>query len=197
VIHRFLSAISLSLFCSLIACSEEKFKADAPQGLQGAANQSGSGTNTSSPESSASSGTPDGQGVIKAEDEHNLKSCENAWGKDAPVRTKENVRVIRSTISVGSLGTEISDSEKTEKPKFVLIYSSITVGGAPEWNLLNPNGYYCIVSSINVGTVLTVNLDKSAHLADAKSSIDVGSKVEANIAENSINVGSQIKVFRK
>ncbi|RYZ50380.1 MAG: hypothetical protein EOP07_23060 [Proteobacteria bacterium] len=192
------ASISLSLLFLIQACSGSNFQSDKKEGAVPEAAEYSAG----SEKSGSSDGAPiknlsGDDGKINPTDELNLKNCESVWGNDAPARTEDNTRVIHSNISVGSLGVGISDLKKTDKPEYVVVYSSIAVGGAPEWKLLNPNGYYCIVSAINVGTSLTVHLDKAAHIADSKASLNVGSVVEENASVSAINVGSQIKIIRE
>jgi hypothetical protein len=62
--------------------------------------------------------------------------------------------------------------------------------------LTNPNGWYCIIVSVNVDTKLTVKLSKTGRLADSKVAVNVGSKTDESISTIGVNVGSEITVER-
>lgn len=134
---------------------------------------------------------------VNEKEEKAIANCAKAWGGQVPPYSKDGVRKISALVSVASRGVVLSDQQKTEQPQLTILYSAVTVAGTPEWELLNPNGWYCIVSAVNVGTILTVNIDKDAHLADSAVGVNVASDVDSSISAIGVNVGSKIKVVKK
>jgi len=75
-----------------------------------------------------------------------------------------------------------------------LIGAGVNVGGAPTYNMMNPNGYYCMKVNVNVDTAFNINLHCNAHLADTKIAVNVGSTTNSGTAAIGVNVGSQVTV---
>jgi hypothetical protein len=129
-------------------------------------------------------------------EKESIANCAKAWGKDPPV-SYEKVRKIYASVSVGSSGVTLQDKAQTTGPSLTLLYAGVNVGGTPVWELTNPNGWYCIVVTVNVKTDLTVRLAQTAHLADSKVAVNVGSKTEGEaVSAIGVNVGSEITVER-
>ncbi len=125
-----------------------------------------------------------------------IGKCAKGWGQEPPV-SFEKVRKIYASVSVGSSGTTLLDKAQTSGPSLTLLYAGVNVGGTPTWELTNPNGWYCIVVTVNVGTELTVKLAQQARLADSKVAVNVGSKSEGEaVSAIGVNVGSNVKVER-
>lgn len=125
-----------------------------------------------------------------------IGNCSKAWGMTPPT-SFEVVRKIMASVSIGSKGVTLQDKARTNAPSLTLLYAGVNVGGAPIWELTNPNGWYCIVVTVNVVTDLTVRLAQEAHLADSKVAVNVGSKTDGSISAIGVNVGSNIKVERQ
>ncbi len=129
-------------------------------------------------------------------EKESIGNCSKAWGIAPPV-SFEVVRKIHASVSVGSSGVTLEDKAQTSGPSLTLLYAGVNVGGTPIWELTNPNGWYCIVVTVNVGTDLTVRLAQSGRLADSKVAVNVGSQTDGSISAVGVNVGSNIKVERK
>jgi hypothetical protein len=130
-----------------------------------------------------------------ADDAKALNSCLNLF-KSHPFGDKiANFKKINAAISILGSGTPIDDKEKTDTPVLILISTTINVGGSPTYNMLNPNGYYCMKTSINLLTDLTINVSCSAHLADSSFKFDVLSDVKGtNPAKNGLYVASKVVI---
>ena len=109
----------------------------------------------------------------------------------------ENVayRKIAASVTVGGYGNAINDTERTDYPELVLITAGVNVGGAPVYNLMNPNGYYCIKVNVNVLTQLDVNLHCNARLADSKVNVNVGSTQNDTTSGVGVHVLSEVDVI--
>lgn len=125
-----------------------------------------------------------------------IGNCSKAWGK-APPTSFETVRKIHASVSVGSSGVTLADKAQTTGPSLTLLYAGVNVGGSPTWELSNPNGWYCIIVTVNVGTNLTVRLAQTSHLADSQVAVNVGSQTNGDVSAVGVNVGSNIKVERQ
>ncbi len=128
-------------------------------------------------------------------EKESIANCSKAWGQTPPT-SFEVVRKIRASVSVGSSGVTLKDSAQTNGASLTLLYAGVNVGGTPTWELTNPNGWYCIIVTVNVDTKLTVKLSKSGRLADSKVAVNVGSKTDESISAIGVNVGSEITVER-
>jgi hypothetical protein len=125
-----------------------------------------------------------------------IGKCAKAWGQEPPV-SFEKVRKIYANVNVGSSGTTLHDKAQTTGPSLTLLYAGVNVGGTPTWELTNPNGWYCIVVTVNVKTELTVKLAETARLADSMVAVNVGSQTEGEaVSAIGVNVSSNVKVER-
>jgi hypothetical protein len=123
-----------------------------------------------------------------------LHKCLAKW-KNNPFKGKvDNYQKINASVSVGGFGNLINDTERTDEPFLVLVEAGVNVGGAPIYNLLNPNGYYCIKVNVNVLTALTVNLHCHARLADQQVNVNVGSGQNDTTSTVGVHVLSNITV---
>ncbi|MFW7380041.1 MAG: hypothetical protein ACOH5I_14605 [Oligoflexus sp.] len=124
-----------------------------------------------------------------------IAACNKAWG-DQAINNFSTVRKIYAAVSVGGIGTTVKDTKQTNQPMLTVVHAGVNVGGSPVWQLENQNGWYCIVTAVNVGAKLTVRLAKNAKLADSKVAVNVGSSVSDEFSAIGVHVGSNIKVER-
>jgi hypothetical protein len=92
------------------------------------------------------------------------------------------------------VGAAVDDTEQTSSPELVLVDAGVNVLGAPTYNLLNHNGWYCIKVDVNVMTDLTINLDCAAHLADDRVNVNVLSNQNATPSVVGVEVLSDVQV---
>jgi hypothetical protein len=162
--------------------------ADGSNGSQVSTNTSG-GTGT---------GTASDQPDVPAADPGDLDAihkCMNIWGPNSPFTgTVQNYEKIAAAVTVGGIGNAINDTQATQEPFLILIDAGVNVLGSPTYNLLNPNGWYCMKVNVNVLTTLTVNLDCNAHLADSRVDVNVLSNQNNNTAAVGVHVLSTVNV---
>lgn len=162
-----------------------------PDGDQGAGGNKGdttTGNTTKNPET-----MPD----IPAADEDDLSAlhkCLAQWKNNPFKGTVYNYQRIYASVSVGGIGNAISDSESTDEPYLILVDAGVNVGGAPVYNLMNKNGYYCMKVNVNVLTTLTVNLHCNARLADQRVNVNVGSAQNDTTSAVGVHVLSSVNV---
>lgn len=142
-------------------------------------------------------GTPTLPPEIPAADDKDidaLHKCLSKW-KGHPFKgTVDNYYRIAASISIGGMGNAIKDTERTDEPFLILVDAAVNVGGAPTYELMNPNGYYCMKVNVNVLTSLNINLHCNARLADSKVSVNVGSTQNDSTSAVGVHVLSNVQV---
>lgn len=123
-----------------------------------------------------------------------LHKCLAKW-KNHPFKgTVDNYERISASVTVGGFGNAVNDAESTDEPFLVLIDAGVNVLGAPTYNLMNKNGYYCMKVNVNVATSLTVNLHCNARLADQKVNVNVGTTQSDTTSTVGVHVLSNVQV---
>ena len=102
-----------------------------------------------------------------------MHQCLTNWGINPFVGFIHPDRVIYASVSALSFGPTISDTDVSSGPELILIIASVNLVGMPVWNLLNPNGWYCVIAGVDAGVDLTVNLKKGAHISEGKANINI------------------------
>ncbi len=128
------------------------------------------------------------------DDKDALAKCLAKW-KNHPFKSPiTNYKKIFASVTVGGFGNAVNDTERSAEPFLTLIAAGVNVIGQPTYNLMNPNGYYCIKVNVNVLAKLTVNLHCSARLADEKVNVNVLSSQTGNTASVGVHVLSTVDV---
>lgn len=131
---------------------------------------------------------------LPTEDAEALKRCLKGW-HNAPFQGNvTNFKRIYAAVTVGGQGSAISDTERTEEPWLILIDAGVNVFGSPKYELLNPNGWYCMKVNVNVISNLTIDLHCSARLADSRVNVNVGSNQSGTNSMVGVNVFSTVDV---
>jgi hypothetical protein len=105
----------------------------------------------------------------KADDENPrsaVEKCLTAWGPN-PFGKNPKYKTMATSVKVFGIGKNPIDDEKTSKPTLVLVAPAVNVMGGTTIQLLNPNGWYCFKSNVNVMGGLKIKADCKAHLASA------------------------------
>ncbi|UCE90407.1 MAG: hypothetical protein JSW10_06245, partial [Pseudomonadota bacterium] len=99
-----------------------------------------------------------------------VKECLAAWGSRHPFRDTSQLRfrVVEGNVKVFGIGSNVTDKASTSYPQLILIKPAVNVMGKSTYNLMNPNGWYCLVSKVNVMASSTINLHCKAHIASSK-----------------------------
>ena len=146
--------------------------------------------------------TPGPGGVIVPDAEPGdmdaIGKCLALWGTNSPFgQTITNFEKIYASVTIGGSGTPINDTARTESPKLILVVAGVAVNSNVTYNMLNPNGYYCIKVGVNVATNLTANIHCNAHVAQTNVNISIGSNGDplAGIGVN-VNSNTQVNIVR-
>ena len=103
---------------------------------------------------------------LAAEVDPAIASCLKAWGKQ-PFGSNPRYKTLSTSVKVFGIGANPADTERTSSPSLVLVNTGVNVMGGTTLELLNPNGWYCFKSNVNVMGSLTIKAACKAHLASA------------------------------
>lgn len=95
-----------------------------------------------------------------------ISACLKAWGKH-PFGPNPQHKTLATSVKVFGIGKASGDTETTSGPTLVLVNPGVNVMGGTTVELLNPNGWYCLRSNVNVMGGLTLKAHCKAHLASS------------------------------
>lgn len=101
-----------------------------------------------------------------------IGSCLNAWGEH-PFGSHPRYKTLASSVKVFGIGQNTDDLIATKKPELVLVDTGVNIMGGSTMQLLNPNGWYCFISNVNVIGGLTIKTHCKSHLASAANGLTV------------------------
>ncbi|MGE4133736.1 MAG: hypothetical protein AB7F86_19015 [Bdellovibrionales bacterium] len=85
-----------------------------------------------------------------ATDQDEIDVCLSNW-KDHPFKGHSNdFRTISAKVKIMGIGGELKDDAKSEQPELILVKPTVNVMSKQVVKLLNPNGWYCLKSSVAV-----------------------------------------------
>lgn len=113
-----------------------------------------------------------GEVACADEDDEAMQRCLKAWGKH-PFGGKPSYKTLAASVKVFGIGQDSNDKEVTTVPQLVMIHAGVNVMGGSEIELLNPNGWYCLKSNVNVMGGMTIKAHCKAHLASAVEGVTV------------------------
>lgn len=98
------------------------------------------------------------------EDDSAIHSCLKAWDKH-PFGKNPSYKTLSTAVKVFGIGKDTSDTEETTRPALVMVNPGVNVAGGKVVQVLNPNGWYCFRTTVNVMGGLTIKAHCKAHLA--------------------------------
>jgi hypothetical protein len=102
---------------------------------------------------------------VRAEEvDSSVASCLKAWGKH-PFGKNPQYKTLSTSVKVFGIGRDTADIEPTNGPALVMVNPSVNVAGGSVIQLLNPNGWYCLRTTVNVMGGLTIKAHCKTHLA--------------------------------
>lgn len=97
-----------------------------------------------------------------------ISDCLALWPSHPFKNPKDrSFRTFAPTVNIIGLGGEIKDDVVTSYPQIILVKPSINVLTKTRFQLLNPNGWYCLRVNINVLSKNAIDLHCQAHIADS------------------------------
>ena len=114
-----------------------------------------------------------------AELDSSIAACLKAW-PDHPFGKAPQFKTLATSLKVFGIGSETGDTETTGSPSLVLINPNFNLMGGSSIDLMNPNGWYCLRTTVSVMGRVSVRAHCKAHLA----ATSAGSTVLGNNSEN-------------
>lgn len=112
-------------------------------------------------------------GVALAEEvDSSIASCLAAWGKH-PFGKNPRYKTLSTAVKVFGIGRDTIDAEVTNFPALILVNPGVNVAGGSTIQLLNPNGWYCLRTTVNVMGGFTIKAHCKAHLATSSGDVTV------------------------
>ena len=102
--------------------------------------------------------------VSAREVDSSITACLEAWG-DHPFGKTPQFKTLETSVKVFGIGRETGDTEPTSSPSLVLIDPSFNVMGGSTIELLNPNGWYCLRTTVSIMGTLSIRAHCKAQLA--------------------------------
>ncbi|MEZ5643983.1 MAG: hypothetical protein R3E99_02275 [Burkholderiaceae bacterium] len=93
-----------------------------------------------------------------------IAACLKAWGTH-PFGDNPAYRTLSTSVKVFGIGQDTADRDATTEPALVLVNPGVNVMGGSQIELLNPRGWYCMRTTVNVMGGLTIKLHCDAQLA--------------------------------
>ena len=97
-----------------------------------------------------------------------VRACLASWPDHPFDANNPSYRSVSGKVKIFGIGGDINESIPTEKPELVLIHPNISIMTGSSMTLMNPNGWYCLISKVNVMASSTIHLHCKAHLASSK-----------------------------
>jgi peptidoglycan hydrolase-like protein with peptidoglycan-binding domain len=101
-----------------------------------------------------------------------IATCLKAWGNH-PFGKSPKYTTLATSVMVFGIGQRPADTTRTDSPSLVLVNPGVNVMGGTTLELLNPNGWYCFRSNVNVMGGLNIRAHCKAHLASASNGATV------------------------
>lgn len=102
--------------------------------------------------------------VAAEEGDSPVNSCLKAWGKH-PFGKNPQYKTLSTAVKVFGIGRDTADTESTQGPALVLVNPGVNVAGGSVVQVLNPNGWYCFRTTVNVMGGLTIKAHCKTRLA--------------------------------
>ena len=114
-----------------------------------------------------------------AQIDSSIAACLKAWGEH-PFGKTPQFRTLGPSAMIFGIGSETADTAPTSAPALVLVEPSFNLMGASSIDLLNPNGWYCLRTTVSILGTVNIRAHCKAQLASTSS----GSTVLGNNGAN-------------
>lgn len=118
-----------------------------------------------------------------------IEKCLEAWGTH-PFGSNPSFKTMATSVKVFGIGSNPKDTQVTSKPTLILVKPAVNVMGGTTLELLNPQGWYCFRSNVNVMGGLTIKADCNAHLANSSGGATVMGSSNADTEKGVTVMGS-------
>lgn len=116
-----------------------------------------------------------------------IAACLKAWG-DHPFGKNPQFKTLDTSVKVFGIGTSAGDTAPTSSPSLVLINPIINVVGGSTIDLMNPNGWYCLRTTVSILGGVSIRAHCKAQLAATSDGAAVRSSEGENRGIKNLNV---------
>ena len=103
--------------------------------------------------------------LVRAQEvDRSIAACLKAWG-DHPFGKHPQFKTVESSVHVFGIGNRAGDTERTSSPVLVLVKPSVNLLGESTMDLLNPNGWYCLRTTVSIVGGVSIRAHCKAQLA--------------------------------
>ena len=118
--------------------------------------------------------------VVSAQEvDSSIAACLKAWG-DHPFGKNPQFKTLETSVKVFGIGKSTGDTDPTSSPSLVLINPIFNVMGESTIDLLNPNGWYCLRTTVSIVGGVRIRAHCKAQLAETSD----GTTARSNNTEN-------------
>ena len=107
-----------------------------------------------------------------SEDDDSIALCLKSWDAH-PFGKTPQYKTLKVPVKVFGMGGDPSDTTATETPSLVLVNLGLNVGSKSTYELLNPNGWYCLKTSATIMGEVTIKAHCKAQLASTSTGVAV------------------------
>ncbi len=122
-----------------------------------------------------------------------VRACLSSWPDHPFDAQNPSFRTVSGQVKIFGIGGDINESVATEKPELVLVLPNVSVMTKSRMTLMNPNGWYCLSSKVNVMSSSDINLHCKAQIASSKDSTTVLGGGD----EHGVTVMGKATIYRK
>jgi hypothetical protein len=101
-----------------------------------------------------------------------LDKCLRAWKKN-PFRQNPDYRKLKAGVKILGVGGAVEDNEITKSPQLILVEPSVSVLTKSTLKLMNPQGWYCLKSKVEVLSATNIELHCQANLATSGGQVTI------------------------
>jgi len=134
--------------------------------------------------------------TVASANPESVRACLANWPEHPFDAQNPKFRTVSGQFKIFGIGEDINESTPTEKPELVLILPNISVMTGARMTLMNPNGWYCLRSKVNVMGSSEIILHCKAHIASTKAGTTVLGSNEGEI-EQGVTVMGKSTIIRE
>ncbi|MBE0614217.1 MAG: hypothetical protein IH604_11165 [Burkholderiales bacterium] len=125
--------------------------------------------------------------VSAQEVDSSIAACLKVWG-DHPFGKNPQFKTLGTSAKVFGIGSGAADSQGTATPSLVLVNPIFNVMGETTIDLLNPNGWYCLRTTVSILGKVNIRAHCKAQLAETSDGSAVRSREPENRGIKNLNV---------
>ena len=125
--------------------------------------------------------------VAAQEADSPVAACLKVWG-DHPFGKNPKFKTLGTSVKVFGIGTSTGDTEPTNSPSLVLINPTYNLMGGSTIDLMNPNGWYCLRTTVSIVGEVSIRAHCKAQLAATSNGITARGNNTENRGIKDLNV---------